>query len=576
MATFTEKILVKIDVLAEQGVKGLKDFRKSVSEAEGVTGKLKAGTSALGGVFKAASASPTVMAGAVTAAGTAAFAAVSNYADLGLEIGKFSEATGLSAEQASRWVEVANDAAVDTGSLQTSLNKLNKTIDPTLFASLGIEIAKTASGATDVNGTFLNVIDKLKGIQDPAERARLGTQLLGKSWGDLAELVARGSGSLSKSLADVSDIKVYDNGKVNQARQFRDMLDQLRDTGEELALQIGKELLPTVVAVGKAAAVAAKGVGYLDAAARGLAGVGEISGTEMRNLYHDITALGDGFYKSDYAVKNSIKSYEDILVLMQTGKLDFPAVRKTVDDLTAAHNAAAKATEGHGSAAQQAADYIDFLKGRVQANTDAIKDDEDATKRAKDATHDLAKAIKDLNDIQLDSIATRLDVVTQSMDLMQAQDDYNKSVDDGKRPVSELASAANDLAQKQADLAKQQGIANGHTQTAAERTDILMSKYNDLQKTLEPGSALWNAIEDYKKALLSIPTNVSTRISITGAGAGNAGRLAPGAGQGPDGTATGSVSSGAPTVNVNVRSMPTQRELTEFINTTRRRQGPVI
>ena len=532
MATFTEKILVKIDVAADNATKGFKDFRKSVGEAEGATGKLKAGTAALGGIFKSAASSPAAMGGAVAAAGTFALKAVDEFSQLGVEVGNFATATGLSTEESSRWLEVASDLGIESDGLQSILGKLNKNIDPKLFAQYGIEIAKTASGTTDANQTFLNTIERLHAIKDPAERAKVAAKLLGKGWQSAAELIGMSADDIKKRLDGVSDAKVYTPAEVAKAKAFRDAQADLKDVFEDLVITIGQELAPKLSALAKS--------------------LSDVAGP-MSKLQGASDILGSGFSQITDGIENIGNAWD----------------RFFGDDPP-------KQLESVGAAAQQAGDYIDFLKGRVQANTDAMKDDEDATKRAKDATHDLAKAIKDLNDIQLDSIATRLDVVTQSMDLMQAQDDYNKSVDDGKRPVSELASAANDLAQKQADLAKQQGIANGHTQTAAERTDILMSKYNDLQKTLEPGSALWNAIEDYKKALLSIPTNVSTRISITGAGAGNAGRLAPGAGQGPDGTATGSVSSGAPTVNVNVRSMPTQRELTEFINTTRRRQGPVI
>ena len=43
MAGFTERISVLIDVTSNKAVSGLKDFQKSVAEAQGFTGKLKAG-----------------------------------------------------------------------------------------------------------------------------------------------------------------------------------------------------------------------------------------------------------------------------------------------------------------------------------------------------------------------------------------------------------------------------------------------------------------------------------------------------------------------------------------------------
>ena len=252
MASFTERIAVIIDVTADKATKGLKDFRTSVQEAEGFTGKLKAGVGSLGGVFKGAAANPAVLAAGVTAAAGAAFAAVESFSQLGVEVGKFSDATGVTTEEASRLIEVSNDLGVSTESLQGALNKLNKGIDPKAFKDLGVAIAYTDNGATDVNATFMNVIAHLNGIKDPAQRAREGTKLLGKSWTDLAELVGMGADELQKALDGVSKAKVLSPEQVKKSKAFRDAMDNLRDVSEDLAITIGSKLTPALVLTAEA------------------------------------------------------------------------------------------------------------------------------------------------------------------------------------------------------------------------------------------------------------------------------------------------------------------------------------
>jgi hypothetical protein len=184
------------------------------------------------------------------ASAIAAFAvkSVMAFQDLALEAGKFADATGLSSEQASRFIEVAGDIGVEAAQVEKSIGFMNKTLgnSPDLFKELGIEIERTSSGATDVNGTFLNVIDRLNRIEDPAQRAAAGTRLLGRSWMELAELVSVGSDGLSASLASVSGAKVIDAEEVQKARDLRASMDELKDRFEDLTLELGENLVPAV------------------------------------------------------------------------------------------------------------------------------------------------------------------------------------------------------------------------------------------------------------------------------------------------------------------------------------------
>jgi len=245
---------IKIPIITELQDEGIKraqrEFLKisrAVKDAEGAMGKLKAGGTA---AFDALAKNAGKFAAAATAmAATFAVKAVFGAQQLALAAGKLADATGLTVEEASRLKEVAGDIGIDQGVLEASIGKMNKALgtSPKLFKELGVEIAYVKDGSVDANKTFLNVIDRLNSIKDPAERARVASQLLGKGWQGMSELIGQGSDKLKKSLDQVSGAKVVNEAELAKARKLRDNLDNLKDVGEDLAQTVGSDLLPILV-----------------------------------------------------------------------------------------------------------------------------------------------------------------------------------------------------------------------------------------------------------------------------------------------------------------------------------------
>lgn len=236
--------------LQDNGIKQAKiafaNFKTAVADAQGGLGKFKAGA-------KSVMDSVEKHAGMFAIAAAAAFAtfsakAIGAFQDLAIEAGKFADATGLSVEDASRWKEVAGDIGIGSDQLETAIGKMNKTIgaNPDLFKNLGVDLEYTNTGALDVNATFLNTIEHLKNIKDPAEKAKVASQLLGKGWQSMAELIGIGSDQLTKSLAAVSDSKVIDKSEVDKAKNYRAAMDDLRESFEKVALNLGERLIPKV------------------------------------------------------------------------------------------------------------------------------------------------------------------------------------------------------------------------------------------------------------------------------------------------------------------------------------------
>jgi hypothetical protein len=236
--------------LQDQGIKNAKiafgNFKTAVKDAEGGLNKFKAGSTAALDAVKA-------NAGVFAIAGAAAFikfasAGINAFQDLALASGKFADATGLSVEQASRFIEVAGDIGIESKTVEAAFGKMNKTLgnSPKLFSDLGVEVVKTKNGTTDANATFLNVVERLKGIKDPAEKAKVATQLLGKGWQSMAELINMGSTQLKASLQGVSDAKVINQAELQRAREYRAAQDNLRDAFEDISITVGEELVPAL------------------------------------------------------------------------------------------------------------------------------------------------------------------------------------------------------------------------------------------------------------------------------------------------------------------------------------------
>jgi len=249
---------INIPILTEfsdSGIKAAKaafgNFKTAVADAQGGMNKFKAGANVALDAVKA-NAGNFAMAGAAAFA-TFAAEGIKAFQKLALGAEKFATSTGLAIEDASRYMEVAGDLAIPVDAVETAIGRLNKTIgaDPDKVRDLGVDLVYLADGSLDVNATFLNTIERIKGIKDPAEKAKVAAQLLGKGWQSMSTLIEMGANDLSTALGNVSDAKVIDPEELKKAKQFRDTMDKLKDTVEDLSLTLGESLVPALEDIGE-------------------------------------------------------------------------------------------------------------------------------------------------------------------------------------------------------------------------------------------------------------------------------------------------------------------------------------
>ena len=296
---------INLPIVTQFSDKGLKsakaafaNFKTDVNAASGAMGKFKAGGNAALNAVKANAGNFAMAAG--SALGTFAVKAIGAFQDLALASGKFADATGLSVEEASRFIEVAGDIGIEAGSIESGIGKMNRTLGatPELFEKLGVDVVRTGSGLTDVNGTFLAVIDRLNEIKDPAQRATVAAQLLGKGWQSMAELINLGSDEIKKSLDSVAGAQVISDKELAKAKEFRDTMDEIGDVYNGFVVSVGGSLVGQVNGLDswqgklKAISPAAKVAGF---AIDGLTGLFSDNNDQVKETSAEAKRLGDAY-----------------------------------------------------------------------------------------------------------------------------------------------------------------------------------------------------------------------------------------------------------------------------------------
>ena len=236
-------ITTKLDLDGKGFLTQIKTVKASIMEAEGATGKLKAGVGGLGDVLK------NNAAAAAATAGTAllAFAAksVQAFQQTALEAGKFADATGVSVEEASRLAEVASDVGIELGTVQGALQKFNKAAADGVVdvENFGNAVVRTSDGTVDAYQSFINAATAIGAIEDPARRAQAAQETFGRSYGEIAELMAMDATELRDALNSVGDAQVIDEEELAKAKAFRDGMDRISDAIASLQNAVGEAIV---------------------------------------------------------------------------------------------------------------------------------------------------------------------------------------------------------------------------------------------------------------------------------------------------------------------------------------------
>lgn len=381
---------IRIPIITDLQDKGIRDakkafgdFKTAVNNAEGGLGKFKAGSTAIFDSVKANAVTFGIAAGAAVVG--FAKESITAFQTVALEAGKFADATGLAVEDASRYIEAAGDIGIPIDAVEGAIGRLNKTIgaDPDKVRDLGVDLVYLRDGSLDVNETFLNTIDRLKKIKDPAEKAKVAAQLLGKGWQSMSELIEMGAGDLKTALKNVGDAQVVDPDELRKAKEFRDTMDDFGDKAKALAINFGEFLIPVITDI----------VELIDRTVTGLGDMYNYLQKQWNKTYF-ATVWDDINETVDMVIYDVKEGFKDIFGMFSSKKEVIPVF---ADDMKAAR--------------EETSDFRDVIK---QTRLDAVmpfkttlNDTWKEIRNVDDAWKDLIGSLE--TDVAIDNAKTSLD-----------------------------------------------------------------------------------------------------------------------------------------------------------------------
>jgi hypothetical protein len=437
MATFTDTFRLIVDTQVDKAKSGFSSLKSEIDGAEGSWNKLKV---AGGGALDVIKNNATGLAlGAGTAIGAFAVKAVSDFNKVALGAGDLADKTGLTVDQASRLQEVAGDLGVPLAGVEASLNKMNNAAvkTPAAFDAIGASIAKNADGTTNVQQTFLNVIDALNRMPDAAQRAAAAQKIFGRGWQEISLLVGEGAGKLQQQLADVEKQKVVNPATVAQARDFKATMDDLHDSAEDVTLTLGKALAPAFQEV---ATTAAQAAGPIASIIEKLQDINKVSKPPADK------PLG-WLDLPEHIIKKPLDFKGNWDLLNQSFRESMGQGASSVDASVGDLEHLGKSTQ------QAAADFQDFLKINSTAGTfvksygDAVQDASASVEENSQKLYDSQAASKAAADAQKELG----DETKRVADIMQAQADALQAQADAAMASADSEVAANDALQKFSD-----------------------------------------------------------------------------------------------------------------------------
>ena len=248
---WTDRLTLLVDAVTKGAAKDLKGLQGDLAKTDaaatkstGVTGKL---TDAWGFLKSSGVAAGVGLATVGKVVGDS----LAKFTSLGKEATNMADALGLTTEQASRWIAVADDYQVSTEAITKGLLAVEKSAAAggDAIETAGGQIVRARDGSVDVNATMESVADGLNAIKDPATRAAAAAGVFGKNWGAIAPLMVQGGKAIDTAMRSVSNAQTITAGEADEAERMRLAQDALSDALGDLELMLGEvvaQLAPLV------------------------------------------------------------------------------------------------------------------------------------------------------------------------------------------------------------------------------------------------------------------------------------------------------------------------------------------
>jgi hypothetical protein len=377
----SNRISVIIDATTDKAVKSLKSFRSSIADADGAAGKLKAGFAGAMGAVKANAGTAALAAGtALVAFGVKAAGA---FTDVALAADDAAKSTGLTVDQASRFIAVGDDYGITAEDIAKGLGKVTTTLDAAKWEKYGIATRDAAGNARDANAIILDTFDALSKETNATERANMAKELLGRGYATLGPLIGKTREELEGYLGAVSDSQVITAKEAEKARKLSLAQDALSDAYLDVQLAVGSLVAELSPLIQNSAEMAAKAAELVEK----LGPLPDI----MLALVAPVTQLNRvmGLFSDD--VDLSTISLADLEAQLKANGFTTEQIADITAEWIKVNKDSTEATDAAAAAAKDAASKINTYSDA--ANTAAME-----TKEATKQTERLAAVLGKLDD----------------------------------------------------------------------------------------------------------------------------------------------------------------------------------
>ena len=193
--------------------------------------------------------------GPILAAGAGLLALGTKLGNTADRILDLAEITGMSTGAIQQWQHVAKMAGTDAEALTRASQRLNREMTAVMegtgktaeaLGELGISAQAFAAQSPDERVNML--VGALQGVEDPAERARLGSELFSREWEKIAPIVGLGADELAR-LREEGDKFAMDDKALQRANEFRMSMERLKAEFGLVVQELSLALMPIMEAL---------------------------------------------------------------------------------------------------------------------------------------------------------------------------------------------------------------------------------------------------------------------------------------------------------------------------------------
>jgi hypothetical protein len=190
---------------------------------------------------------------------------------------EMTQVLGLSADETSRVIQVADDWGISIEQVRTSLGMMNK------------------NGVQPSIENLAQLADEYVNTSDKTAFAEKAAKLFGRSYQDMIPLLAKGGKALRDQAAAVDDSLIATQEAIDKSREYEVVVDNLNDTWTGFKRTLGNAVLPTLTIVLKTIDEETDKIGDINKAQaewERLTKLGIVTGKENLQLQKDLASKG--------------------------------------------------------------------------------------------------------------------------------------------------------------------------------------------------------------------------------------------------------------------------------------------